>query len=656
MTTSTEEVDVLLVGAGIMSATLASLLHQVEPNLNIQIIEQLAGPAQESSNAWNNAGTGHAALCELNYTPLQKDGSIDISKAVKINTSFEESKQLWAYLVEQNAIDSPDRFIHPVPHISFVKGKDDVEFLNKRYSAMHAHPCFSSMKFTTENEQIKEWAPLLFEGRTGDTPLAATRVEEGADVDYGALTRLLFDYLEREKDVKVAYNQKVQNLTQDGNSNWYVDIVNKEGKEIRQIKARFVFIGAGGAALTLLQKSAISEARRYAGFPVSGQWLRCDDPDIVSRHQAKVYSKASVGAPPMSVPHLDTRVVDGKKSLLFGPFAGFTTRFLKTGSLLDLPLSITFSNFMPILDVAKGNFPLVKYLVGQVMLTHKQRVEALRDFYPDARDEDWRLQVAGERVQIIKQDDDEGGKLQFGTEIVSNDDNSLAALLGASPGASTAVSIMLQVLERCFSERYYSSEWQGKLDNIFTGRADLLAENGELLKKVRAHTHKVLGLAFEDADTSSQAATDEVSVKSPTASAKAESTSSDDKGNADTSTAQKTQEAMSHRTDTLTETSPKAPQETEARDAVTPDHQGNSTPAKEKSAQKEKDDKNTPAAEKKSSETNGTVKKKASAKTSGNRQKTSNSKASNTKPSNNKVSNDGKQSNSTSEDSSSSRD
>lgn len=630
MTTSTEEVDVLLVGAGIMSATLASLLHQVEPNLNIQIIEQLSGPAQESSNAWNNAGTGHAALCELNYTPLQKDGSVDISKAVKINTSFEESKQLWAYLVEQSAIDSPDRFIHPVPHISFVRGKDDVEFLNKRYLAMRAHPCFSSMKFTTENEQIKEWAPLLFEGREGDTPLAATHVEEGADVDYGALTHLLFDYLEREKDVKVAYNQKAHNLTQDGNSNWYVDIVNGEGKEIRQIKAKFVFIGAGGAALTLLQKSAISEARRYAGFPVSGQWLRCDDPDIVSRHQAKVYSKASVGAPPMSVPHLDTRVVDGKKSLLFGPFAGFTTRFLKTGSLLDLPLSITFSNFMPILDVAKGNFPLVKYLVGQVMLTHKQRVEALRDFYPDAREEDWRLQVAGERVQIIKQDDEEGGKLQFGTEIVSNEDNTLAALLGASPGASTAVSIMLQVLERCFSERYYSSEWQGKFDKIFTGRADLLAENGELLKKVRAHTHKVLGLAFEDADTSSQSTPDEASAKSSASSGSSESTLSNDVGNKDASTAQKTPETETHHAgtqkDSKTSTAQKSEQQTDVNDAVTPDSQEDNTSVDEAPSQKEASGQNSPKAERKSPKSKNTAEKKKGGKASDDRPKANNSK------------------------------
>ncbi|WP_025732580.1 malate dehydrogenase (quinone) [Carnimonas nigrificans] len=490
-----EQVDVLLIGAGVMSTTLATLLHQLEPGLSIEIVEQLPGAAQESSNAWNNAGTGHAAMCELNYTPRAADGSVNIDKAVNINTQFEESKQFWSYLVEQGALNAPENFIHPVPHISFVRGDDDVAFLKKRYEAMSAHPCFADMTFSEDHEEIKQWAPLLFAGRTGTQSLAATRMRQGADVDYGALSRDLISHLEKENAVKVAYRQKVTGLVQDANGRWYVDIRVNDGIEKRTVRAGFVFVGAGGAALGLLQKSGIEEANGYAGFPVSGQWLRCDKPEIVEQHNAKVYSKASVGAPPMSVPHLDTRVVDGKKSLLFGPFAGFTTKFLKTGSLFDLPASVRFNNLSPMLSVAKDNFPLVKYLVQQVMLSQKQRVEELRDFYPDAKDDDWKLQVAGQRVQVIKKTAEKGGTLQFGTEVVAAKDNSIAALLGASPGASTAVSIMLGLLERCFAERFSSTEWQQKLTTIFSARASALASDGDLLNKVRTHSHSVLKLA-----------------------------------------------------------------------------------------------------------------------------------------------------------------
>lgn len=493
-TPSVEETDVLLIGGGVMSATLATLLHHLEPELKVEIVEQLDGAAEESSNAWNNAGTGHAAMCELNYTPQAKDGSVNIDKAVSINTQFEESKQFWSYLIEQGAIETPDSFIHAVPHISFVHGNDDVNFLKARHEAMSQHACFADMTFTDDPEQIKEWAPLLFAGRNNPGSLAATRMLQGADVDYGALTRNLFKHLEQESDVKVSYRNEVTDLSQDGNGHWYVDVNVDGGDSKRRIRAGFVFVGAGGKALSMLQKSGIPEAHGYAGFPVSGQWLRCDNPEIVAQHQAKVYSKASVGAPPMSVPHLDTRVVDGKTSLLFGPFAGFTTKFLKTGSPLDLPFSIRFDNLKPMLYVAKDNFPLVKYLVQQVMLSQKQRVEELRDFYPDARDDDWRLQVAGQRVQVIKKDAEAGGKLQFGTEVVASEDHSIAGLLGASPGASTAVSIMLGLLEKTFSDKFQGEAWQEKLGKIFTARADELAADGELLTKVRTHSHQVLHL------------------------------------------------------------------------------------------------------------------------------------------------------------------
>ncbi|MCM2131792.1 malate dehydrogenase (quinone) [Larsenimonas rhizosphaerae] len=488
-----ESVDIVLVGAGVMSATLATLLQALEPESRIEILERLDTPASESSFAWNNAGTGHAALCELNYTPQAPDGSINIDKAISINTMFEESKQFWSYFVEQGDLGDPADFIHPVPHMSFVRGESDANFLRARHEALQAHHCFEDMSFTEDREQIRAWAPLLLEGRSDGERLAATRSEGGTDVDFGAVTRMMLKRLEAlpDEQVKVSTGQSVTDLSRESDGRWKIESTTSDGRK-RVLRSRFVFLGAGGAALHLLQKSDIPEASGYGGFPVSGQWLRCDKPEIVKQHLAKVYSKASVGSPPMSVPHLDTRNVDGSPSLLFGPYAGFTTKFLKTGSVFDLVKSVSGSNLSPMLSVARNNFDLVKYLVEQVRQTHSQRVDALRDFYPDARDEDWRIEVAGQRVQIIKKDPEKGGILQFGTEVVAAGDGSLAALLGASPGASTATSIMLGLLERCFPEKARSPEWQAVLNEIVPVRAGTLATDADQLRQVRHRTHQTL--------------------------------------------------------------------------------------------------------------------------------------------------------------------
>ncbi|MCM2973018.1 malate dehydrogenase (quinone) [Larsenimonas suaedae] len=490
-----ESVDVVLVGAGVMSATLATLLQALEPESRIEILERLDSTASESSFAWNNAGTGHAALCELNYTPQADDGSVSIDKAVSINTMFEESKQLWSYFVEQGDLGDPRDFIHPVPHMSFVRGQKDVNFLHARFEALKAHHCFADMSYTEDRAQIEQWAPLLLDGRNDNEALAATRAEGGTDVDFGALTRMMLKRLEAfpDEQVRVSTGQSVTDLKRSDDGRWTVSVETSDGKT-RTLTAKFVFLGAGGAALHLLQKSEIPEASGYGGFPVSGQWLRCDKPEIVERHLAKVYSKAPVGSPPMSVPHLDTRNVDGSPSLLFGPFAGFTTKFLKTGSVFDLVKSVRGSNLSPMLSVAKNNFDLLKYLIEQVRQSHTDRVDALRDFFPNARDDDWRLEVAGQRVQIIKKDPEKGGILQFGTEVVAAGDGSLAALLGASPGASTATSIMLGLLEQCFPEKCQSPEWQERLNAIVPARAKTLASQAETLNEVRHRTHQTLKL------------------------------------------------------------------------------------------------------------------------------------------------------------------
>ncbi|WNW13469.1 malate dehydrogenase (quinone) [Pseudomonas sp. DTU_2021_1001937_2_SI_NGA_ILE_001] len=488
-----EAVDVVLVGAGIMSATLGVLLKELDPSLKLEVVELMDSGAAESSNPWNNAGTGHAGLCELNYTPQAADGSVDIKKAVHINTQFEVSKQFWAYLVRKGSFKTTSTFINPVPHLSYVQGEKDMSFLKTRFETLRQHHAFAAMEYTEDHGKLKEWMPLMMAGRPADQKLCATRMTNGTDVNFGALTNQLLAHLASEPDAQVKYNKRVTNLTRNGQG-WTVTIKDVNTGSTRDIDARFVFLGAGGAALPLLQMSGIEEGKGFGGFPVSGQWLRCDNPEVVKLHQAKVYSQAAVGSPPMSVPHLDTRVVDGKKSLLFGPFAGFTTKFLKHGSLLDLPLSVRMSNIKPMLAVARDNMDLTKYLVSEVRQSMEQRLDSLRRFYPQAKAEDWRLEIAGQRVQIIKKDAKKGGVLQFGTELVAAADGSLAALLGASPGASVTVSIMLELIERCFADKA-KGEWTAKLNEIFPAREKALASDAQLYQRISAQSDEALNLA-----------------------------------------------------------------------------------------------------------------------------------------------------------------
>jgi len=490
-----EAVDMVLVGAGIMSATLAVLLKELDPNIKLEIVELQESGAIESSNPWNNAGTGHAGLCELNYTPDSKDGTINIKKAVLINTQFEVSKQFWAYLADREGFGSPRDFINPVPHLSFVRGSKNIDYLKRRFDALKTHHAFADMEYSEDRATLAEWMPLMMPGRDPSEPIAATRAMNGTDVNFGAVTSQLLGYLARSGGVKVSYNQKVTGLERTA-SGWKVDIKNTRTGGSRQVQAGFVFLGAGGAALPLLQMSGIEEGKGFGGFPVSGQWLRCDNQEIVKQHQAKVYSLAAVGAPPMSVPHLDTRVVDGKKSLLFGPYAGFTTKFLKRGSFMDLPLSIRPSNIGPMMAVARDNMDLTRYLIKEVMQSMEDRLATLRGFYPEAKAEDWRLEIAGQRVQIIKKDPKKGGILQFGTELVAAKDGTIAALLGASPGASVTVSIMLDLLERCFPEQYRSQAWSSKLQEMFPAREATLQNDAAAYREISQMADKRLGLTY----------------------------------------------------------------------------------------------------------------------------------------------------------------
>ena len=457
-----------------MSATLATLLHRLEPSWTIEIYERAGSLAAESTNPWNNAGTGHSALCELNYTPQLPDGSVSTTNAVKVNQEFQLSRELWSALVDDGTIPDPSAFLVPVPHMSFVWGKDNVDYLRKRFVALKSNPLFPGAEFTDDPAVIHQWAPLLMPGRSKNEPVAATRFVDGTDINFGALTSLLVDPLIKD-GIGLNLSHSVKRIRRQRDGLWKVSIKHEVGKTPSVIRARFVFVGAGGYALGLLQGSRIPEIRGYAGFPISGQFYRCDNPAVVAEHSAKVYGKASVGAPPMSVPHLDTRVVDGQSSLLFGPYAGFTPKFLKFGKFTDLPLSIRFGNLIPMIAVGLTNLGLVKYLVSEVFASRKDKLDVLRQYFPEAKAEDWYGYTAGQRVQVIKRDKSKGGILKFGTEVVAHKDGSIAGLLGASPGASTSVAAMLDVLATCFPNK--QSEWAPVLKKLVPSYGVDLASN-----------------------------------------------------------------------------------------------------------------------------------------------------------------------------------
>ena len=494
--TDAKTVDVALIGAGIMSTTLATFLRALDPALTITILERLDGPALESSDGWNNAGTGHAANCEMNYTPENADGTVDIAKALDVNVQFDLSRQLWAHLVEAGDIPDPSAFIRTCPHCAFVVGEENVAFLRKRYAAMSSHHCFAGMEYSEDPAVIAEWAPLVMTGRAADVPVAATRMVTGTDVDYGTLTHILLQALRNKPGFEDHYGAEVNALSQNPDGSWHVGYhAHGDHGTSGALNARFVFIGAGGASLTLLQKSGIPEGHGYGGFPISGIWLRCDTPEVVAQHKVKVYGKAAHGSPPMSVPHLDMRVVDGEHSILFGPYAGFSPKFLKEGSWFDLPLSLRLGNIGPMIDVGIHSFGLEEYLADQIILTENSRFETLKQFFPNARKEDWYEAVAGQRVQIIRPTGHGGGTLQFGTELVGAQDGSLIALMGASPGASTAAAIALETLKRCFSHRLVEDDWLPRLKAVIPTYGIDLKVDADACHRERASTAKVLRIA-----------------------------------------------------------------------------------------------------------------------------------------------------------------
>lgn len=489
-----KKVDVLLIGGGIMSATLGVWLNELEPGLSMEMVERLDGVAQESSNGWNNAGTGHSALAELNYTPEDDKGNVQIPKAVEINEAFQISRQFWAWQVQQGVLKNPRSFINSTPHMSFVWGDDNIKFLKKRYEALQASPLFAGMQYSEDPAVIKKWVPLMMEGRDPNQKVAATWSPLGTDMNFGEITRQFVAHLQTTPKFDLKLSSEVQDITKNEDGSWRVSYKNLKDGTKTETDAKFVFIGAGGGALHLLQKSGIPEAKEYAGFPVGGSFLVTENPTLAEQHLAKAYGKASVGAPPMSVPHLDTRVLDGKRVILFGPFATFSTKFLKEGSYLDLLTTTTPHNVWPMTKVGIKEYPLVEYLAGQLMLSDEDRLNALKEYFPNAKAEDWRLWQAGQRVQIIKRDEAAGGVLKLGTEIVASADGTIAGLLGASPGASTAAPIMLTVLQKVFKDKVASPAWQEKLHQIVPSYGTQLNSSPEKVAQEWAYTSKVLEL------------------------------------------------------------------------------------------------------------------------------------------------------------------
>ncbi|MBL3655228.1 malate dehydrogenase (quinone) [Fulvivirga sediminis] len=485
--------DLICVGGGIMSATLALMVKLIDPKTSVLILEKLDQVSQESSEAWNNSGTGHSAFCEINYTPEQENGSVDISKAISIFEQFEKSKQFWTHLTKNSLITDPQAFIHSVPHHAWVTGEQNVDFLKKRYETMKEHFAFEEMLFSSDHSQLRKWFPLIMQGREPSEVMAATRMEMGTEVNFELLTKSYFKILEEEFDTPVHLAHEVLDVDPDGHKGWMVEAKNLTTNKKVYYDAEHIFIGAGGGALPLLQKVEIPEKKGYGGFPVSGEWLYCTNPDVIKKHQAKVYSKAGVKAPPMSVPHLDTRYINGKQELVFGPFAGFNTKFLKEGSYLDLPKSIRFDNIPSLWGVFWHNLPLVEYLIKEISMKHEDRMEELRSFVKDAKSDDWKLKVAGQRVQIIKKDEEEGGTLEFGTDIVHSKDGKITALLGASPGASTAVHIMIELLQIAFPEKVKENE--EKLNEIIPFWNKSIESHQEEFKLIQQDSLKTLKLS-----------------------------------------------------------------------------------------------------------------------------------------------------------------
>jgi len=488
---ASDSVDVLLVGGGIVSATLGAMIQRVHPEWSLTVFERLDEVALESSNGWNNAGTGHAALCELNYTPEAADGSVNISKAIAINGQFLTTKTFWGSLVTEGAMREPSTFINNTPHMAFVRGDANQKFLRERFRLMSEHPFFHDMEHSEDYGQIEQWSPLLIEGRPAGEKIAATYAPSGTDVDFGAVTRQLFeDFVARGGALELKH--EVTDIERNADGSWNVTVKNLRDGATRVVRTKVLMLGAGGYTLKLLRKAGVPEVKGYGLFPVSGTFLSTENPAVTAKHQTKVYGKAAEGAPPMSMPHLDARIIDGQRTALFGPFAGLVPKFLKEGSVLDLFQSLRTDNVLPIATAGLENLGLTKVLAQDLLANQAKRIEALHDFAPTAVSDDWKLFTAGQRAQIIKPISGTKGTLQFGTEVITSANGTIAGVLGASPGASTAVPIALDILRSSFKDEW--ERWENELRSVIPMLGTDVASDPHRALELEAEADTKLGL------------------------------------------------------------------------------------------------------------------------------------------------------------------
>lgn len=480
--------NVIIIGAGIMGTTLATLAKELAPELDVTILERLDHAGAGNSWVFNNAGTGHEANCELNYTPVDEE-VISVEKALKIHAQFNIAKQFWAHLIEKGAIKDPKSFINRTKHCTIVS-EASIEELRLRFKEMSAHHFFENMQFSEDFDEIKSWIPYLMEERPRDQKMAATVIETGTDVNFGALTEQMAAHAVQELGVKIEYGTHVKRVHRSPTGRWLIE-AEQNGSPI-QHRADVLFVGAGGGAFPLLKKSHLPFRSRFSGFPVGGRFLQAPiSEEQAEQYRAKTYGKAAVGAPPMSVPHLDLRVAEGQHYLLFGPFASFKPVLEKGRGFFDYLSSMRLHDIPGLLNVALEHFPLVKYLVSETFKGEKSMFEELESFAPGmSRKFNWKAIEAGQRVQIIKD-----GDLQMGTEILVSSDKTYGTLLGASPGASVSPEVMLRCLEQLLPSIFTKDEAQKKKKEIFPeDDLDTLINNPERYREVRDSANKILGI------------------------------------------------------------------------------------------------------------------------------------------------------------------
>ncbi len=485
--------NVTIIGAGIMGTTFAVLAKELAPELEVTILERLDGPGAGNSWVFNNAGTGHEANCELNYTPVDEE-VISVEKALKIHAQFNVAKQFWAYLVEKGAIKEPKTFINRTKHCTIVS-EPSIPELKLRYKEMSAHHFFEQMRFSEDFDEIKSWIPFTMEERPRSDKMAATVIETGTDVNFGALTEQMAEYAVNKLGVKIEYGTHVKRVHRSPSGTWLIETHHRGDMLPKQYRADVLFVGAGGGAFPILKKSHLPFARRFTGFPVGGRFLQAPiTAEQAEQYRAKTYGKAKVGAPPMSVPHLDLRVADGQYYLLFGPFASFKPVLERGRGFLDYLKSMRLHDIPSLLNVAIEHFPLVKYLVSETFKGEKSMFEELESFAPGmSKKFDWKPVEAGQRVQIIRD-----GELQMGTEILVNSDKTYGTLLGASPGASVSPEVMLRCLEQLMPDLFSKPEAQAKKKEMFPeDNLQTLSHDADRYREIRDLVNARLGITPE---------------------------------------------------------------------------------------------------------------------------------------------------------------